>query len=448
MPQRTRRTLRIPALLLTGAMVLAACGDDGDVAQTDENTDTTSASEASAPSSTAPARSAGGNQGDGTLTVGTVLPETGSLAFLGPPEFAGVELAVKEINEAGGVLGKPVRLVNGDSGDTSTDIANQTVDRLLSQNVDVIIGAASSSVTKTIIDKITGAGVVQISPANTAKSLTDYDDNGLYYRTAPSDLLQGQVLGQVMVEDGAQKVAILALQDEYGEGLADDLEASLEESGAQVVEKIIYDPAAQTFDAEVGRIKAANPDAIAVIGFDESAKIITTMIEQGIGPGQKKVYGSDGNMGNALGEQFANNPNALVGMKGTAPLVKLSEDFRQRLLSVRPDLKDFNYAAESYDAVVAAALAAEATSSDAGLEIAERLPEVTKAGQKCTSFKQCADALRGGGDADVDYDGVSGPIDFTDQGDPGSASYGILEFGPGNKLVDPVTRYEQASLEQ
>ena len=106
----------------------------------------------------------GTRAGDGVLTIGTILPQTGSLAFLGPPEFAGFDLAIQDINAAGGVLGQDVVGIQGDSGDATTDTANQTVDRLLSQNVDAIIGAASSGVSLTVIDKITGAGVVQFSP--------------------------------------------------------------------------------------------------------------------------------------------------------------------------------------------------------------------------------------------------------------------------------------------
>src|SRR5690606_27701122 len=100
-------------------------------------------------------------EGDGQLKIGTILPETGSLAFLGPPEFAGVDLAAQEINENGGALGQDVVIDHGDSGDTTTDLANQTVDRLLAANVDAIIGAASSGVSATVIDKIVAAGVIQ-----------------------------------------------------------------------------------------------------------------------------------------------------------------------------------------------------------------------------------------------------------------------------------------------
>jgi branched-chain amino acid transport system substrate-binding protein len=413
---------RLLALLFALTVIAAACGDDDDSTSAsggDESTTTT-------------AEGATKSEGDGTLKIGTLLPETGSLAFLGPPEFAGVDLAVQEINAAGGVLGKDVELVHGDSGDTSTDIANQTVDRELSQNVDAIVGAASSGVTLTVIDKITGAGVVQFSPANTSKALSSYDDNGLYFRTAPSDILQGQVLGEVILEDGNETLGIMALQDPYGEGLAEDLTKAFTDGGGEVVETKIYDPQAQNFDAEVQAIVDADPDAVAVIGFDESARIITTMIEKGIGPKDKKVYGTDGNMGNALADQFKGAPAALGGMKGTTPLSELKEDFKQKLLEVDPNLKDFNYSAESYDAVVTIALAAVAAESDAGTDIGAKIIDVTKGGEKCTSFADCAKLLADG--EDIDYDGVSGPIDFDDVGDPGQASFGILQFNDKNTL--------------
>ena len=247
----------------------------------------------------------GTRAGDGELKIGTLLPETGSLAFLGPPEFAGVDLAIAEINEGGGALGKDVLVSQGDSGDTETDTANTTVDRLLSENVDAIIGAASSGVTKTVIDKITAAGVVQFSPANTSKEFSTYDDKGLYFRNAPSDILQGGVLAEVIAGDGTTTVGIMALDDPYGTGLVEDLTAALEESGVEVVESIIYDPAAQTFDSEVDAMAAADPEGIVIIGFDESSRILTAMVEAGVGPSAKSVYGVDGNMGNALGDNFA-----------------------------------------------------------------------------------------------------------------------------------------------
>ncbi|MEY2445777.1 MAG: branched-chain amino acid transport system substrate-binding protein [Ilumatobacteraceae bacterium] len=246
----------------------------------------------------------GTRAGDGTLKLGTLLPETGSLAFLGPPERAGVRLALKEINDGGGVLGKPIELSEGDSGDTSTDIASKTVDRELGEGVDTIIGAASSGVTLTVIDKVVNAGVVMFSPANTSKKLSSYPDKGLYFRDAPSDILQGQVLADTIAADGVNNLAIIDRNDAYGTGLTEDITTAFTGSGGKVVATITYDQNAQTFDAEVSKLKDAGADGIMIVGFAESARILALMVQKGIGPSNVKVYGCDGNMGNTLGSDF------------------------------------------------------------------------------------------------------------------------------------------------
>ena len=167
---------RFGALVAAGALVLAACGGDDEAAE--EVTEETEASQDASDCAVT------------TLNIGTILPVTGSLAFLGPPEIAASDFAVEDINAAGGVLGNSVVINQGDSGDTSTDLANTEVDRLLAAGAQVIVGAASSAVSKTVIDKITSAGVVQFSPANTSPDFTNYDDKGLYFRTAPSGVVR------------------------------------------------------------------------------------------------------------------------------------------------------------------------------------------------------------------------------------------------------------------
>ena len=229
----------------------------------------------------------GTRAGDGVLTIGTILPQTGSLAFLGPPEFAGFDLAIKDINDAGGVLGKPVEGIKGDSGDTTTDTANQTVDRLLSQNVDAIIGAASSGVSLTVIDKITGAGVVQFSPANTSKKLSTYADKGLYFRTAPSDILQGAVLGEVIADDGNANVAIIARNDAYGTGLAEDTTKALADAGVKVVAEKIYDQKAPDLRRRGRRDRRGQPGRHPADRLRRGSRILTTMVEKGIGPARR-----------------------------------------------------------------------------------------------------------------------------------------------------------------
>jgi hypothetical protein len=233
----------------------------------------------------APAPVAAGATGD-PLVIGTLLPLTGSLAFLGPPEVAGAQLALQEVNEAGGVLGAPVQLIETDSGDTSTDTANTSVDRLLAENADAVIGAASSAVSLTVIDKIVNAGVLMISPANTSDQFTDYNDQGLYFRTAPPDQLQAVPLADLVLADGNSRVGILNLNDAYGTGLQGNVAANLVDGGLAEddILAITYDPNASSYDSEVQRMVEFDPDAIIVIGFDESARIIQELNAQGIGP--------------------------------------------------------------------------------------------------------------------------------------------------------------------
>ena len=242
--------------------------------------------------------------GDGQLKIGSLLPETGSLAFLGAPEYAGLEYAISEINAAGGVLGKEVLYTQGDSGDTSTDIASTTSDRLISEGVDAIVGAASSGVTLTVIDKITAAGITMFSPANTSPALSDYADDNLYFRNAPPDGLQGAVVANQIVEDGNASVYILNLDDAYGNGIAAVVKSVLEAAGVEVKGVKAYDPTAASFDAEVAEVVAADPDAVVLVSFDEGSRILRAAVESGIGPKVKNWYGTDGNMGNALGENF------------------------------------------------------------------------------------------------------------------------------------------------
>jgi len=420
---------RALAVVAATSLALTACGGGSNTA--------TQSSQPAAPSSSAPAA-----KGDGQLTLGTLLPQTGSLAFLGPPEFAGVNLALKEINEAGGVLGKPVVKYDTDSGDTTTNIASQSVDKLLAQKADAIIGAASSSVSESVIDKITGAGAVHFSPANTSDKFTTIADHGLYFRTSPPDKLQGRVLGDLVVADGNDTVGILAMQDSYGTGLADQVQKTVTDGGAEVVERVDYDPKAADFSADVAKIKAKNPKAIVLIGFEETAKVIQELVKQGMPASKHKWYMVDGNTSNT---NYIKMPKGtLKGVKGTIPGAAAPDDFKSKLMAVNPKLEDFSYAPESYDAMNLIALAAEAAKSDAGVDIGAKLAEVSKGGEKCNNFKSCVDLLKAG--KDIDYDGVSGPVEFNEAGDPAVATIGIYEYGADNKYPTKALEYRTGNI--
>ncbi len=417
---RPKRTLATVAVMATMSLALAACSGDDDGGDEPSATDTET-------SAAAPA-------GDGVLTIGSLLPQTGDLAFLGPPEFAGVDLAIQDINAAGGVLGKDVVNIKADSGDGTPDIASGEVDKLMSNDVDTIIGAAASGVSVSVIDKITSAGVVQFSPANTAAGFDTYEDNGLYFRTAPSDRLQGQVLADLAAADGFTNIAVMARQDFYGEGLAEQVKTTFEEKGGTVSEYLLYSADAENFTAEVNKIAAAKPEALVLVSFEEATKIIPQLIAKGVGPQDIQIYFVDGNTADYSAEKFD-----LTGVKGTIPVpAELDPSFNEKLKTIDPKLKDFSYGPQSYDATVITALAAIAADSDNGEAIGAQIVDVTREGTQCSSFEECAKLLADG--EDIDYEGASGPTDMNDTGSPSSGTIGVQLY-KGNKYtqVDSVS---------
>ena len=437
-PQAAPRVAKLTALSIGVALLATACGGS----PTPSSTETTPGAAAGI---ACPAPEAGGgtttqaaaptgpvppsNTTAATpLKLGSLLPTTGSLAFLGPPEIAGVNLGVQEVNAAGGVLGHPVEVIHRDSGDTRTDIATQSTTALLGQGVSAVIGAASSGVSKTVINQITGAGVIHFSPANTSPDFTTWDDKGLYWRTAPSDVLQGKVLGNYMATCGAQTVGMIVLNDAYGTGLRDNIKAAFEAAGGQIVAEELFNEGDSQFSSQVDRVIAANPDAIALITFDQAKSIVPLLTGKGIKPTQ--LFMVDGNTSD-YSKDF--KPGTLKGAQGTIPGTFAKEDFKKKLLAIDPALKDYSYAGESYDAVNLIALASEAAKSTKGTEIAKQLKAVSEGGEKCTNFPSCVTLLRDG--KDIDYDGQSGPVTFSDKGDPTEAYIGIYEYQDDNKYT-------------
>ncbi|TFD59922.1 amino acid ABC transporter substrate-binding protein [Cryobacterium suzukii] len=368
---------------------------------------------------------------DLSLKIGTILPQSGGLAFLGPPEEAGVQLAVNDINAAG--LGITVEAIFRDSGDTTTDTATVSVTDLLSQDVTAIVGAASSGVSKTVIDQITGAGVVQFSPANTSPDFTSYADNGLYWRTAPSDLLQGEVLGNQIADDGNATLGLIVLNDAYGTGLAKATRASFEAAGGEIVAESLFNEGESNFASQIAEVTAEAPDAIALITFDQSKVIVPDLVAGGFAG--DKLYFVDGNLKDYSADFAA---DLITGSKGTLPGLDTATlgDFTERLLEVDPALTDYSYAAESYDAVMLIALAAYAGNDVSGESIASYLRQVsggTGDGTTVTDFAAAAEALAAG--EQVNFDGFSGPITFDENGDPTEATIGLYEYQADNTYV-------------
>lgn len=366
------------------------------------------------------AAGAGKPESPGPLKIGTVLPATGVLSFLGPPTIAGADLAVEDINAAGGVFGQPVELTQGDSG-TDPVVANATVDGYLADDTQIIVGAVSSGISRTIIDKIVNAGRIQISPSNTSPAFTNYPDDGLYFRTSPSDVVQGTVLAeQIAAESSTATVAFRA--DEYGDGISSTFALAFESLTGNAPTLIPYSFADFPFDTTAAQVAAADADALLLVGFDETELILRKLDDLGIGPVQgENVWGVDGNIGDALGVVAA---DVVDGMRGVLPDFVRDPAFVARLADL--GVGEMIYAGETYDAVVIAALAAVIAGSDDPVQIAAEMVGVTRHGQSCSSFADCAALIDDG--VNIDYSGFGGEYEFDNCGETTVANMLVYEF--------------------
>ncbi len=371
--------------------------------------------------------------GDGTLRIGLILDNTGKQAFLNAAQLAAARLAVKEINAAGGHKGKPVELLPESIG---TDTSAQARD-LVKAKADVVIGPTDSSRAAAAIDVFSHAKVALISPANTAPGLSKYKSGGYYFRTAAADIAQASVLVKLAKDGGAKTLAVVHEEGSYGKDLSVALAAAAKAAGLGTSVDVEF-KAGQAQQAAAAA-KAAAPDAVVLVARDGAQGAIAEL--NNVGLAGDKLLLSDGAVnqyGHGLGSK------ALDGTRGLLPGTFPSAHFQAELVAVDPALKDMAFAAETYDAVNLAALAAAAAEDDAGASIASKLIAVSggtagaageSAGEAaaCGSYRDCVAALRAG--KRPDFDGQSGPINFDSNGDVTSAAYMVYSYGADNNAT-------------
>jgi branched-chain amino acid transport system substrate-binding protein len=420
------RALVTIALVATLSLVASACGSD--------KKDNAS----SASSTTQAAKSNDRGNVDGQLVLGALLPQSGDLSAIIKSLMTPITMAVAEINAAGGVNGKDVVLKEADDG-TSVDVATSSLDTLLtSDKVDAILGAASSTTTLGIIDKIKTNGVAQCSGSNTSAELSVPGGaaGGYYFRTAPSDNLQGPALAQLILSDNKSKVAILTRNDSYGTGFGKSLATALTDGGATVLVNAAYDPKASDFKADVGKVAGKGADAVVVIGFnDDGGKVVKEMIAQNLGPKDVQIYTADGMQGSSFYKGVdESNPAVVEGIKGTAPAAAPSGVTHPFAAAFAKTGVDTIFSSYYYDCTILLALAAQAAGSDDPAKIKEKMVEVSSGGEKCQTYKDCSEKLKAG--TDIDYDGASGPVDLTDSHEPNAGVYDVWAYdnkgAPGN----------------
>ena len=428
---KNRKALALIAIL---ALVAAACGgSDGGSDEAVVEVETTEApATTEAPTTTAAPAPAGD-----PLILASLMPLSGDLASLGPGIALGAALAVEQINAAGGINGQPVQLIEGDSGCDGA-VALTSLNDVIAQGAQGVMGAACSGTSLAILDTAIAAEVVMVSPSNTSPQFTKIDKKGFYARTAPSDLLQGDVLASLLIDDGVGTVSIISRADSYGRGLAEATAAAFEAAGGTVKTIVYHATDATEFTSEVTAVGKGAPDAIVGILFPETGcGVLQPAFEQGLL--DTPWYMTDGVKDAGLAS-LCGLGTALDGFKGTAPgsaAGDAKDAFEAAYAGVSADgSPTFIFAPQAYDAVMLMAISA-AANGVTGPEIASGLVAASSGGEKCIGVACIALAADG---VDVDYVGASGEIELNAVGDPTAATYDIWttegDTNPVLKSVD------------
>ena len=342
------------------------------------------------------------------IKIGVILGFTGPIESLTPPMAQGAELAMSEVSESGALLGgSSVTAVRGDSTCIDSGAATAVAERqITSDGVKGIMGADCSGVTGAILSNVALAnGMVMISPSATSPGLSTAEDNGLFFRTAPSDARQGVVMTEVLLENGIKEVAVTYTNNDYGKGLADSFQAAFEAAGGTVTINAAHEDGKADYSAEVGALAAAGGDRLVVAGYVDQggSGIVRAALDSGafdtfhfpdgmISTTLVNNFGSeiDGSTGqvpgtNSAGAGLFAAMSADAGFDGTAPFV-----------------------AESYDAAALIMLAMQAAGSSDPTVYKDHVMDVANApglkiapGQLGLALKAVAAGI------DIDYDGAS-----------------------------------------
>lgn len=370
--------------------------------------------------------------GDGILTVGTLFPVTGPQAFIAPAQVAGVDLAVKEINETGGVLGKSIVVVHADSGEAKEKKLEASFDALVDKQVDVIVGPSSSVLAERILPAAVTAGIPLISPAATAPRLSGLDDDGMLFRTISSAAMQGAVLAELASAGDEARLAVIYFDDDTGRATAATATAAVYELGGRLVASEKFTAQTKDFAPVLATVTASQPDAVIVASpfsaMEQNKAVLSALTAAGLGKERLWLIG-----GNLADYSQALPAGTLVGARGVIEGAEPDKAFQERVKSVGTSVTDFRYAAEAYDAVMLAALAAIVAGNDSGVAVGGRLVDASAGGIKCLSFGECLAVLKT--QDDIDYDGISGPVNLTQEGDPDRAHFGVYQYNAENKFT-------------
>ncbi|KGK79956.1 branched-chain amino acid ABC transporter substrate-binding protein [Thalassobacter stenotrophicus] len=372
--------------------------------------------------------------GHGAIKLGVSLGFTGPLESLAPAMAGGAELAMGEVNAAGGILdGKMFEAVQGDSTCIDASAATSVAERLVtSDGVAGIVGAMCSGATGAILANVAVPnGIVMVSPSATSPGLTTAEDNGLFFRTAPSDARQGVIISEILAENGITNVAVSYTNNDYGKGLADAFESAFEAAGGTVTINAAHEDNKADYSAEVGALAAAGGEVLVVAGYVDSggSGIVRAALDTGA---FDTFYFPDGMVSEQLGLNF---PGEIDGSFGANPGTDSNgAQLYQEMATAGGFDGTSPFSAESYDAAALIMLAMQAAGSADPADYKDTLMDVANAPGEVILPGELAKAiqiLKDGGD--VDYSGASA-VELIGPGEAGG-NYRQITFENGELVV-------------
>ena len=342
-----------------------------------------------------------------TIKLGVILGYTGPIESLTPDMAAGAELAIKEVSKSGALLGgAKVIPVRGDTTCIDSAAAIATTERLVtSDKINAIVGGDCSGVTTAMLQNVALAnGIVMVSPSATSPALSTIKDNGLFFRTAPSDARQGQVLTAVLQDKGVKSAALTYTNNDYGKGLANSIKTNFEKAGGKITISAAHEDGKGDYTAEVGALAAAGGEVLIVAGYlNQGGKGI---IQAALDTGAFETFVlPDGMIGDSLPKDIGSDLN---GSYGTVPGTDSPGAIKFSEMAKAAGFKAGPFTSESYDAAALIMLAMQAAGSSQSKMFKDKIMGVANApgikiypGELAKALK----ILKDGGE--IDYVGAS-----------------------------------------
>ena len=364
------------------------------------------------------------------VKIGVILGFTGPLESITPAMASGAELAMAEVSESGALLdGATVTSVRGDSTCIDAGAAQTAAERLVTADkVNAIMGADCSGVTGAILANVAlPNGTVMISPSATSPGLSTAEDNGLFFRTAPSDARQGVIITNILQDRGVEEVALTYTNNDYGKGLADAFQAAFEAAGGTVTISAAHEDGKADYSAEVGALASAGGEVLVVAGYVDQggSGVIRSALDTGA---FDTFYVPDGMVGAKLNENFGEELNGSYGAcpgtdsEGAATFVEMAEAAGFDGTSA--------FAPESYDAAALIMLAMQSAGSMDSADFKDHVMSVANGPGETIFPGELAkglEILANGGE--IDYVGASA-VDLIGPGES-AGNYQEIEFADG-----------------